>query len=517
MIVQTDKGTLEGVVDDGINVFKGIPYAAPPVGALRWREPQPAAGWEGTRKADTFGKACIQPTYPSMEGAGDVGPQCEDCLFLNVWTAGVDPGALKPVMVWIHGGAFKMGIGSDPMYGGVPLAKKGAVVVGLNYRLGLLGFFAHAALEQEAPGGAVNFGLLDQIAALKWVQRNIEAFGGNPNNVTLFGQSAGAQSVLALLASPLAKGLFHKGIAQSPYALPDHSRPKAVALGAAVATGLFGLDGERATAEDLRKVPAAKFAEKTMPGADGSEVAVPSLGPCTVWGDPVLPKKLRATFEADEQARVPLIIGSNSDESSVLAAFRIDPAVVMQMIIDAGGEEAEDALDALKDLYRDDPEVKEGELDDPSRFASLVLRDMLFTMQARWFADRQSKWANSRRYYFSYVPELDRPDQPHGVPHGGEIVFPFATGGMLGRTKEVKFTDADREMSRRVSDYWVSFAKTGTPAGGLAWPKHVHNALFPTDKTMKLGETIAVATLFRKVRLDVFISQYPKLEAALGG
>ena len=516
MIVQTDKGTLEGVVEDGINIFKGIPYAAPPVGALRWREPQPAAAWEGTRKADTFGKACIQPTYPSMEGAGDVGPQSEDCLFLNVWTAGVDPGALKPVMVWIHGGAFKMGVGSDPMYGGAPLAQKGAVVVGLNYRLGLLGFFAHAALEQEAPEGAVNFGLLDQIAALQWVQRNIGAFGGDPGNVTIFGQSAGAQSVLALLASPLARGLFHRGIAQSPYALPDHSRAKAVALGAAVATGLFRLDGERATAEQLRAVPAEKFTEKTMPGPEGTDVLVPSLGPVTVWGDKVLPKKLRATFEAGEQAPVRLIIGSNSDESSVLAAFQIDPAVVMQMIIDAGGEEAENALEDLKDLYRSDPEVKPGELDDPSRFASLVMRDMVFTMQARWFADRQSKLAESRRYYFSYVPEMDRPAQPHGVPHGGEIVFPFETGG-LGRTKEVKFTDADRAMSRKVSDYWFSFARTGTPAGTPAWPKHVHHALFPTDKTMKLGETIEVATLFRKTRLDVFISLYPTLEAALGG
>lgn len=244
---------------------------------------------------------------------------------------------------------------------------------------------------------------------------------------------------------------------------------------------------------------------------------VPSLGPVTVWGDKVLPKKLRATFEAGEQARVPLIIGSNSDESSVLAAFQIDPALVMQMIIEAGGEEAENALKSLKDLYRSDPEVKPGELDDPSRFASLVMRDMVFTMQARWFADRQSKWADSRRYYFSYVPEMDRPAQPHGVPHGGEIVFPFGTGGMQGRTKEVKFTDADRTMSQKVSDYWFSFARSGTPVGTLTWPKHVHNALLPTDKTMKLGEMIEVATLFRKTRLDVFISLYPTLEAALGG
>ncbi|WP_437946661.1 carboxylesterase family protein [Sorangium sp. So ce296] len=509
-IINTVEGPVQGVVESEILVFKGIPYARPPVGDLRWKEPQPVERWKETRKADTFGLACLQPTYPSMDGAGSVGPQSEDCLYLNVWTSGVDPGALKPVMVWIHGGAFKIGVGSDKIYGGGPLARKGAVVVTINYRVGLLGFFAHPALDREL--GPVNFGLLDQIAALEWVQRNIAAFGGDPGNVTIFGQSAGAESVLALFASPLSRdrspALFHKGIAQSPYAIPEQTRVKASELGVKVASGLFGLNGAQATAEELRAVPAEKFTEKLMPTPENPRGQVPFLGPSPVRGDTVLPTGLRATFEAGEQAKKPLIIGTNSDEASVLEAFDMDPAEIMQKIIDAGGEDAENALEQLKGLYRSDPEVTEEDLKDPSRFAGLVLRDMLFTAQARWLADKHSKAADTRWYYFSYVPEGDRQDQPHGVPHGGEMMFPF--GGIKPR-----FTAADRTMSEKVSKYWFSFASKGTPEGDVAWPKHETGGLLMRDKTLKLGETIEVAYDFRKVRLDALIAQYPKLEAAL--
>ncbi|WP_438023888.1 carboxylesterase/lipase family protein [Sorangium sp. So ce233] len=512
-IINTVEGPVQGDVQSEILVFKGIPYARPPMDALRWKEPQPVEPWNETLKTDTFSKACLQPTYPSMDGAGNVGLQSEDCLYLNVWTSGVDRDALKPVMVWIHGGAFKIGVGSDEIYSGVRLAREGAVVVTLNYRVGLLGFFAHPGLEKERPLGPVNFGLLDQIAALEWVQRNIAAFGGDPGNVTIFGQSAGAESVLALFASPLSRDrnppLFHKGIAQSPYALPEQSREKASELGVKVARWLFGLDGEHATAEELRAVPPEKFAEKAMPTPEDPGGQVPFLGPAPVRGDVVLPKGLRATFEAGEQTRRPLIIGSNSDEASVLKAFDMDPAVVMQMIIEAGGEEAENALKTLKGLYRSDPEVTDEDLKDPDRFAGLVLRDMLFTANARWFADKHSKVADTRWYYFSYVPEGDRESQPHGVSHGGEMLFPF------GNIKD-RFTAADRAMSEKVSNYWFSFAKDGTPAGQPAWPKH-ETGLFVRDKTLKLGETIEVAYDFRKVRLDALIAQYPKLEEALEG
>ncbi|WP_437746868.1 carboxylesterase/lipase family protein [Sorangium sp. So ce1504] len=511
-VITTTEGPVQGVVESEILVFKGIPYAAPPVGPLRWKEPQPVEPWKETRKADTFGKACLQPTYPSMDGAGSVGPQSEDCLYLNVWTSGVEPGALKPVMVWIHGGAFKIGVGSDKMFRGAALARKGAVVVTFNYRVGLLGFFAHPGLEKERRLGPVNFGILDQIAALEWVQRNIAAFGGDPGNVTIFGQSAGGESVLALFASPLTRNrepaLFHKGIAQSPYAIPEQSREKANELGVKIARGLFKLNGEHATAEELRAVPAEKFSAKFMPTPDNPRGQVPFLGPSPVHGDVVLPTGIRATFEAGEQARRPLVIGSNSHETSVLDAFNMDPAAIMAAILEKGGEDAEKALAYLKSLYRSDPEVTDEDLEDPSRFAGLVLRDMLFTMQARWIADKHSGVADSRWYYFSYVPEIDRADQPFGVPHGGEILFPF--GGIRDR-----FTAADRAMSEKVSGYWFSFAENGTPAGEVAWPKHTTGGGLRQDKTLKLGEQIVVANDFRKMRLDAFIAMYPQLEAAL--
>ena len=213
--VEAAAGLVEGSWEGESAVFKGLPYAAPPVADLRWRAPQPARPWQGARKANAFGKACMQvPGAALAAGAGDIEPMSEDCLTLNLWVPRARTSAKQPVMVWIHGGALVFGAGSQPLYDGRALATRGAVVVTLNYRLGPLGFFDHPALA-GASGGDVNFGLLDQIAALKWVRENIAAFGGDPGNVTVFGESAGGQSVLALFASPKARGLFQRGIVQS--------------------------------------------------------------------------------------------------------------------------------------------------------------------------------------------------------------------------------------------------------------------------------------------------------------
>jgi para-nitrobenzyl esterase len=249
----TASGRVEGTEVDGVAVFKGLPYAAAPVGALRWRAPQPAPAWQNTRDATRYGPACTQKRGPSLEGGGDVGPTSEDCLFVNVWTPNAEPGAALPVMVWIHGGAFVIGSGSLPFTDGTVLARRGVVVVSFNYRLGPLGFVVHPALEREATAqpAPANFGLQDQIAALRWVQRNIAAFGGDPKRVTIFGESAGAQSVLALMASPPARGLFQHAIAQSPYGLPSHTRDKARGTGNKLADAL-GLRGARASAAQLR-------------------------------------------------------------------------------------------------------------------------------------------------------------------------------------------------------------------------------------------------------------------------
>ncbi|WP_164013869.1 carboxylesterase/lipase family protein [Pyxidicoccus trucidator] len=517
MIIETDKGRVEGTTEEGLHVFKGIPYAAPPVDDLRWHPPQAVADWEDVLKADTFGRACIQPVYEdSLDGSEPVGDQSEDCLYLNVWTPGVDASQLKPVMVWIHGGAFKVGASHITMFSGLPLAQKGAVVVSVNYRLGNLGFFAHPALEEETEGeGPVNFGLQDQIAALEWVKRNIAAFGGDPNNVTLFGQSAGGVSVLALFASPLATGLFRRGISQSPYAIPEHTREKAIEMGTTVARALFKL-GPDATAAELRRVPAEVFASTVMEGPDGQPVPVGGLAPVPAVDGVVLKKTIRQAFKDGDQKALPLIIGSTSNEASVLAAFKLEPTAVLAAFVNAAGEDAATVLQELKGLYANDPEVDPKELDSNRRFAPLLLRDMLFTMQARWISDQHSKKSSSWRYYFSYVTEADRQENPYGVAHGNEVVYTMGTGDIFVGSKDV-FTDNDRAVSEKVVDYWYSFANTGIPSGSVAWTKNEYGVLAPKDNTLKLDEAITLQKNFRRARLDRFILMYPILEAVLSG
>lgn len=475
--VKIQSGELEGVSENGLSVFKGIPYAAPPVGDLRWRNPQSPATWEGIRKADTFGKACIQPESKSLEGAGEIGPQSEDCLYLNIWSPNTDSTAKLPVMVWIHGGALVIGSGSLPAYDGSPLAQRGVVVVTINYRLGHLGFFSHPALDKEAPGGTVNYGLLDEIAALEWVQENIAAFGGDRNNVMIFGESAGGQSVLALFASPLARGHFHKGVAQSSYGVPSNTRAKALDVGIKTASAL-GLPGADATLEELRAVPAEKFGQLDVKG--------PSLAPGFVIGDAALPEAILDIFQKGNEAPVPLIIGSNSDEATVVESFGIDPAkVIEQMGL---------FRIALKPLY---PGVTNN-----AELGRELIRDLVFTSFAKRMANLHSARAPSWRYYFSYIPVNLRGKEP-GVPHGGEIVFVMGTGDIAPETHAI-FTEADREMSKRVGDYWFEFARSSKPAprGEPAWAQEDAK----NDETMEFGETIALQPNFMRARLNVFIN-----------
>src|SRR5882672_9000311 len=272
MRVRTTKGHVIGTEQgSGVTVFKGIPYAAQPVGELRWARPLEHKVWTKDLHANEFGPACPQPQFDLDDGTPPITNMNEACLYLNVWTTGQGKSD-KPVMVWIHGGAFQIGEGSTAMYDGTALAQMGAVVVTFNYRLGHLGFFAHPALHQEPSAFDVpaNFGLLDQIAALKWVRDNIAGFGGNPGNVTIFGESAGASSVLALFAAPGAAGLFHRGIAQSPYAIPEYRRDQAAQLGQFVAEHVWGC-GANPTLAELRKVDEEMFKRKTFnpPGGGG--------------------------------------------------------------------------------------------------------------------------------------------------------------------------------------------------------------------------------------------------------
>ena len=476
--VTTVAGIVEGTSVDGAVVFRGIPYAAPPVGDLRWHAPEPAAPWTGVHRAVDFGAACPQDRAVSLDQAGDPGPTSEDCLTLNVWTprADVRSNAKLPVMVWIHGGAFVIGAGSQSLFDGKALARHGVVVVTFNYRLGALGFFSHPALDAAVPNGPVNFGLLDQIAALRWVRDNIEAFGGDAKNVTIFGESAGAASVLALYASPLAQGLFQRGIAQSAYGIPSHTRQKARAVGVAVASAL-GLNGASATLAELRAVPADRFAAVKDKGT--------SLAPSLVVGDAALPAPILATFQRGGEAALPLVIGNNSDEASVAVAFGIEPAALVKKL----GV----ARIAIKPLYPDVP--------DDAQLGREVVRDVVFTAYARRIAYLHSTRAPTWRYYFSRVLTKQRAARA-GVPHGGEIATVFGVDddcACLGAT----LSDADRAYATQVGDLWVAFARSAIPEspGVPTWPRDGRTAW----RTMEFADEPVVRDDFMKRRLNAFI------------
>ncbi len=314
--VRVEGGLVSGVVADGVVAYKGIPYAAPPVGDLRWRAPQPAAPWTGVRVADAYGHDCMQEPFPS--DAAPLGtPPAEDCLYVNVWAPEKPASPKLPVMVWIHGGGFVNGGASPAVYDGRHFAKRGVVFVSLNHRLGRFGFFAHPALSSENPKGPLgNYGYLDQIAALKWVQKNVAAFGGDPGNVTVFGESAGGGSVHTLMVSPLARGLFHKAIVESGGGraggiMTPRNLKEAEAVGVAFAK-LAGVTGEDAAAlAALRKLPAPDLVRglnlMTM-GQQRDTYAGPMIDGQIVAEEP------ETAFRAGRQARVPYLVGANNRE-----------------------------------------------------------------------------------------------------------------------------------------------------------------------------------------------------------
>ncbi|WP_337064616.1 carboxylesterase/lipase family protein [Rouxiella badensis] len=490
-LVTTDAGTVAGEWDGGIANFRGIPFAAPPVGPLRWRAPQPPEKWQGIKETNRFGQSSWQNReYCVAVGGGDPGTFSEDCLYLNVWTASPVADGKKPVMVWIHGGGYTIGSGGLSPYIGAPLASRGVVLVTLNYRLGHLGFFAHPALDAEyaAGEGVNNFALLDQIAALQWVQNNIAAFGGDPDNVTIFGESSGARSVLSLFASPLAKGLFHKGIVQSAYTLPDTTRHKALHRGKALAQH-FGLT--QATAEQLRELPAESF--WPLSGKLG-------VAPVPIAGDSVLPQPMIETFNAGKQHPLPLIIGSNSDEASVLSYFNIDVAGVVTRL----KKEHPLGLRLIKWLY---PGVKSSQ-----ELGRQISRDMAFTTMGYVAMLGQHKaGAPGWRYYFDYVSENARALCPHGTWHGSEIPYVMNNMHLIDDAQILGggFTPQDRAFADVVSEYWLNFARhTAVQSthidGDIHWPAWKPRG----DKTLRFGHQghvgLKVEQRFMRMRLRLF-------------
>jgi para-nitrobenzyl esterase len=481
--VRLDTGMVSGIASatPDVRVFKGIPYGAPPVGDQRWRAPKAAAHWEGIRKADTFSPVCMQ---------GNTGN--EDCLYLNVWT-GAKAGEKRPVMVWIYGGGYYTGSGSQSMYDGEALAKKGAVIVTINYRLGEFGFFSYPGLTTESDRrGAANFGVMDSIAALQWVQRNITAFGGDPKRVTVFGESAGAGLVANLMTIPQSKGLFERAIGESSAwstvsVAPLLTLAEAEAKGEKIAQTL----GAKSLAE-LRALPAADI-QKSGRG-DG-----PVVDGWLIREDP------SKVFAAGKQLDVPVLTGSNRDES-----FGGNPANA-QAFIDSAHKRFGDMVDNFLKVYpaSTDEEAKES--------AFYAGRDEMAFVMRNWARLQSKQGKKSYVYFFTEQPPIipGRAGRgggafgpgPHGsAVHVSEILYVF---NHLDNSRP--WTDQDRQVSDTMSSYWVNFAMTGDPNGkGLPkWTPYDDKS----KTTMIFGNRPEGAQAPREDRMAFFQSYFDKVVA----
>jgi para-nitrobenzyl esterase len=532
--VRIASGQVQGVVADGVESFKGIPFAAPPVGDLRWRPPQPVAAWSGVRPATEFGPNCMQGfgfgPPPGARGAVPPGaaatqqppgataapaPQAaappaaagppppapsEDCLYLNVWRPAGTPARNLPVMVWIYGGGFTGGSSSSPQTSGHAFAKQGVVLVAMNYRVGRFGFFAFPALSRERPNeNKGNYAYMDQIAALQWVEQNIAAFGGNPNNVTIFGFSAGGVSVHSMLVSPQARGLFHKAIVESGgsrdsvlTARPlrddgiDPNYPvSAETIGTTFAKSM-GVDGTDAAAlEKLRGLSAEQVLRGAPPQPGAA--STPPVETTPILDGKLITETAETAYKAGRAPRIALMLGSNSADT---AGNRVRSRTKEEFFARFGQWSAE-----AKAAY--DP-------DGTTDIATMVSRandDFGQAEPARFAANAfAAKGSPVYLYRFSYVQTSMREMARGGAPHGGEIGFVFGT---LGGGRGGPPTSQDLAVSRMAQSYWVNFAKTGDPNGpGLpAWPRHVAGRDqifdFRADGTAGSGPDV------RKARLDV--------------
>jgi len=470
------QGPLSGGREDGIAYFKDIPYAAAPVGRLRWQPPGPAPHWELTRPARAFGPVCPQNRRPSLFNPKL--PQSEDCLSLNVWTPDVN--AKLPVMVWIHGGAFIEGSSALPIYDGTELAQHGVVVVSLNYRLGVLGFFHHPALGAESGAGSGNFGLLDQIAALEWVKDNIANFGGDPAKVTIFGESAGGISVNDLVAAPLARGLFIRAISESGLGLlPVRSAGDAQKAAMAFAVD-EGIDGSGAAALARLRALSVEDILRKQGGMNGETAVQPYVDGA------VIPEDVSVAFAKADVAKVDYMAGSNSDEATLASAIGTDLA--------KGPAKFGPLLPKVRAIYDAGGAISE------AQFERELFNDALFAAGAHGLAVFEAKMgANAYVYRFDYLADSYRGKQP-GVGHGGEIPYVFGLKG-LGLIADAA-SEKDKRMIALTQAYWTNFAKTGDPNGaGLPqWPQ-----VTPGDgETLVFDDTTKAVDHFRQGQLGLF-------------
>jgi para-nitrobenzyl esterase len=458
-IVKVTGGQVRGATLAGGAVFKGIPFAAPPTGERRWREPTAVQPWPGVRDATKFGAVCAQIITPVVGDA--VKTASEDCLFLNVWTSQWPAGGARPVMVWIPGGGNFVGAGSQAGYDGEPLARRGVVVVTINYRLGSFGFFSHPALTRESPHRASgNQGILDQIAALRWVQENIARFGGDPKNVTIFGESAGSLDVSVLMTSPLSKGLFHRAIAESgAVVLVGEPSTLAAAEKRGQATAARWKAPADATLQTLRGISTADIlaGEPNYLAGDAIPDNFPNLG-ITVDGY-VFPRKPAQVFAAKGQHRVPMLLGSNSREQVPGSTVATDlPQAIERTYGPLAARALKLYVGAADPVYGTPAE--QWATDTSFRCSTVA--------QALWHsAANQATF----QYEFTHVPQERA---ALGAVHASELSHVFGTysQGLVGVGPPARATDADARLSDVMQRYWTNFAKTGDPNGtGLPkWP-----------------------------------------------
>jgi para-nitrobenzyl esterase len=516
-VVRLESGSLAGAwnADRTVCAFKGVPYARPPVGPLRWQPPLPPERWSGTRPADRFGPRCVQPNRPTHAvGYFGAEPESEDCLYLNVWTAAPTAGEKRPVMLWLHGGAFLVGSGSLPIFDGSALAQRGAVMVTINYRLGRLGFLAHPELSAEQPYRASgNYGLLDQIAALRWVQANIAAFGGDPDRVTIFGQSAGSSSVSSLMASPLAKGLFHRAIGQSGGAFFARIlAPLDVAEQAGVT---FARALGASTIDELRSKPVREV-QFRRPNEDGPlketyDAADPKgIDRATAWAvidGYVHPDRVMNVFARGEQNDVPLISGATADEGTTQPAISSVAEFQRRARADYG-----DMAEAFLARF---PAGTDAEAMIASR---RVIGTRVFNWENWTWANMQRKTGRSPVYFYHFGHVLPKPpfagrggdlERELGAFHTGEIPYVLQTLD----ARDWPWRGADRELSDVMARYWINFATSGNPNGpGLPdWPRYAlprPTTLF-FDQGVRVGAVPDMETLQFWTDFDDTLRQRP--------
>jgi para-nitrobenzyl esterase len=468
--VTVSTGKLQGTInaDGSVRMFKDVPFAAPPVGDLRWKAPQPALKWTGIRAADKFGSACLQTNVFGDIYFRDAQPS-EDCLNLDIWIPAKAASSKLPVLVWYYGGGFVAGSASEPRYDGEVLAKKGIIVVNANYRLGAFGFLAHPELTKESPHKASgNYGLLDQVAALEWVVKNIAAFGGDPRNITIAGESAGSFSVSALMASPLSKNLFQKAMGESGAFFPNSTQGglQLKSLAEAEKFGVSFADSMGAkTLAEMRAKPADDVLQAAAKQNRGF-----GFGP--IIDGHYFPEDPRAIYAKGEQTHVPLLAGWNADEGKMMILFSPQKPTAKSFAEQAQTRFGDQSKQFLK-LYpaaTDEEALQSAE--------QLSSDDFIAFSTWKWIDTQRKTGVPVYEYHFEQVPKTKPgammgpiPASEMGSKHAGEIEYVFGT---LKSQEGVPWTEDDFKVSDAMSSYWANFVKSGNPNGaGLPeWPKY---------------------------------------------